>query len=340
MSRIASMAALESASLVSLVLVAACGGTSSTDSLPRSDAEVAQESGGQAPPPSELTGGASGNAGGGGAAGGATGGANVQPDASVDAPDDVVVDSPIDSAVPDADAGCYLPPGPQDSGPYLTGLVARYCFNDPLNLGTDCSGNAYPLNAALGSSFVATGFSGAALLDGVRGYLQGTPSAAFTPGAGSFTVSAWIRPKGARDATIVSWYRCGAYASCPGSSLYGLSVTVDGGVKWSVRSDGDVNPIVTSPGGVVDDACWHLVTGVMSTVDATRLFVDGAEVGTALPPVSPLSASLPVPLSVGRNYITGWAVPDAYYAGEIDDVRVYSRALSRAEIRTMYTGKP
>jgi hypothetical protein len=52
------------------------------------------------------------------------------------------------------------------------------------------------------------------------------------------------------------------------------------------------------------------------------------------------SASLAVPLSVGRNYITGWAAPDSYYAGEIDEVRVYSRALSGAEIRTMYTGKP
>jgi hypothetical protein len=81
---------------------------------------------------------------------------------------------------------------------------------------------------------------------------------------------------------------------------------------------------------------WHLVVGVYDRdAGATRLYVDGVldtEKTTAIDPYVPNS-----PLEIGNWYGTrnSWNYPT--FSGDIDDVRLYGRALSSEEIGQLFT---
>jgi hypothetical protein len=98
------------------------------------------------------------------------------------------------------------------------------------------------------------------------------------------------------------------------------------GTEYLVLTTGNGNLISTT---VPPLNTWVLVTATINSGVAT-LYMNGAQVATG-----PLSASLPTiaPLYFGTQYGTGAGV-----FGLIDDVRIYNRALSAAEIAAMYVG--
>ena len=81
------------------------------------------------------------------------------------------------------------------------------------------------------------------------------------------------------------------------------------------------------------DGKWHAIAG---TYDGTvaRLYVDGAQVASANAPFGYQVRHLGAggPFSIGRCAVSGGYDPNLQFTGAIDDVRVYYRALTGAEI--------
>jgi hypothetical protein len=84
-----------------------------------------------------------------------------------------------------------------------------------------------------------------------------------------------------------------------------------------------------SSGVTVNDGNWHLLTGTHDGATA-RLYVDGvlrvSETNTLL----------------NESFGTGWLFSNLtnYFAGTIDDPRIYNRALSQAEVTSLYSQEP
>jgi hypothetical protein len=126
----------------------------------------------------------------------------------------------------------------------------------------------------------------------------------------SFTVAAWVQSPSAPDD-----YRALVTKSRDVKPHYGLWI-VKG--KWSFGGTVEnIEGAPVSPG-------WHHVTGVQNARSNQRfLYVDGIQVGTGVIQ----DADGPGVLRIG-----GATGVNEYFTGMIDDVRIYRRALTPAEI--------
>ncbi len=151
--------------------------------------------------------------------------------------------------------------------------------------------------------------------------IVGTPDVA----GNQLTITAWIRADdfGVADARILSKAR----SSQEQDHLWMLSTVQQGGqahLRFRVRAGGTTSTLVGS-GQALRPGEW---TFVSATYDgqAMRLFVDGRRVG--MMPKSGSIATAPSMLAAIGNQPAG----DRSFDGLIDEVRLYSRALSRAEL--------
>jgi hypothetical protein len=163
--------------------------------------------------------------------------------------------------------------------------------------------------------------------DGSTNYISMPNTAALNP-SGDFTLSAWIKTSasstmGATQGRIIS-KRNGA-----GGNAYEMYVTQGGGST--------LNSYIGTPGGLVfpdtsqgvADAQWHYVVTQHSGANDV-MYVDGQvfSVGGYAGSVS----------STAPFYIGNASFSNLFWPGLIDDVRLYSRALSATEISALYSG--
>jgi len=153
------------------------------------------------------------------------------------------------------------------------------------------------------------------------------------------TVCTWIRTRNPNDQIIASfdrneYWRLGINAEAAG----------DGQVQWCLMTLVDGTEVQVDYGSTtrVDDGQWHHVAGVFDNGTLT-IFIDGsAETPDSSGGVTFGTGEVRYGfLGVGSeatefNLNTG---PENYFDGDLDDVRIYSRALSQAEIANL-TGVP
>jgi mono/diheme cytochrome c family protein len=142
---------------------------------------------------------------------------------------------------------------------------------------------------------------------------------------GDFTVAAWIHPRQLRTAGIValgvsSWAH-GWYLDMP-DNKGGLRIETAG-------PDNQPNGTVSSPPGVIRAGAWqHVAAVVRRGKNETRLYVNGYAVGKG--EIGPANLDNPrMNLHLGR---IASAQP---FQGELDEVRLYRRALGEAEIQAL-----
>jgi hypothetical protein len=247
-----------------------------------------------------------------------------------DAPPEVATEMPIDTAL---DAASTLP----------TGLIAYYpCEKaDGTNL-TDMSGNGNhgALHAATGSG----GSSGSGYAFG--GGKVGNALTLSQAGSGYVSLPAWIFST-TTDITIATWVKLntltvwqrlfdtGTNANLNQNTATGTSYATlflkDLNNKFGLSSTqngyGSAEQITADalPTGV-----WKHVTVVFSGGSAA-LYVDGTVVSMA--------GSFPPPQALGLNYAfigkSQFGV-DPFIDAQIDEFRVYNRALSASEIQTVF----
>ena len=168
-----------------------------------------------------------------------------------------------------------------------------------------------------GAVWSASGRFGSALsFDGVNDWVTVADSASLDLSSG-MTVEAWVRPSKAGGwRTVVCKER-------PGGVVYGLYGDQAGGRPLGQIDVGGERNAVGSA-ALPLNAWSHLA----ATFDGStvRLFVNGVQAGSL-----PFSGSMAA--STGALRLGGNGVWGEWFAGLIDEVRVYNRALSATEIQ-------
>jgi hypothetical protein len=225
-----------------------------------------------------------------------------------------------------ADGGTDGEGGPSCGSPGPTsGLLAYYPFDEGMgNAVHDCSNNHFDgafIRQADGGSWTPGKKGGAIRVDAPNGCVDLGVQAQLQPQ--SMTVTAWINiaslpPMGASGYVIgqaanadVAGWRIGArYTNAVGFELTtaGMSYLVD-------------TP-APAPG------TWHHVAMAFKPNDKLEIFVDGTstKVQNALPPITFVAVSIRI----------GCRSDDAnYFSGMIDELRIYDRVLTQAEITAL-----
>jgi len=221
---------------------------------------------------------------------------------------------------------------------YLAGIrsgpVAQWALDDGAGaIAADSSGNGND-GVITGEPLWVTGIVGGALeLDGVDDYVDCGNPAALDFGAGDFTISAWIQLTTAERATV---YAKGGDNG--GGIRYTLAMGEANDNKMTLTTDDDSDKMQTKGDTVVNDGEWHHVVG-MREGNTGFVYVDGVLDGSLeLPEGYDLSGSSQHNALIGaitdHRDPTG-ATLEKLFMGTIDEVAVYDRALSDAEVAAL-----
>jgi hypothetical protein len=206
-----------------------------------------------------------------------------------------------------------LPPPPP---PVPGGLVAAYSFNE--GSGTtliDRSGKGHT-GTISGAVWTTLGkYGGALTFDGVNDWVTVSDAADLDLTTG-MTIEAWVRP------SILGSWRTVVLKQSPSGLAYSLYASNDRSVaETDVSIGSDVG--AAAPVALAVNAWSHVAASYDGTM--LRLFVNGVEVGSR-----PVSGSMLT--STGVLRIGGNSVWSEFFAGRIDEIRIYDRALTQAEI--------
>jgi hypothetical protein len=195
-------------------------------------------------------------------------------------------------------------------------FVAHYLFDGN---GNDATGNGRTATVANGT--YVTGRNGSAVnLNGTNGYVA-LPSGILS-GATNFSIALWVRVD-----VLTNWARVFDFGSGTGVNMFLTARSGSGTARFAITATG-------AGGEQRIDAPAALPAGAWTHVAVTRnanlgvLYVNGAEVArnTALT-LSPANLGATTQNWVGRSQYA-----DPYLDGAVDSLRVYSRALTAAEV--------
>tara|TARA_R110000824_G_scaffold176399_1_gene355328 strand:- start:179 stop:604 length:426 start_codon:yes stop_codon:yes gene_type:complete len=121
-------------------------------------------------------------------------------------------------------------------------------------------------------------------------------------------------------------------ANGDGSTMTGFNIDIRGGNDFFIQGGDGTNRQSNTGGGDFSDGNWHHAMVVFDRSSGIIKYVDGSAVGTA-------SGTLGTgTLNVANDLAIGYAEysDDEFYTGDIDDVRIYSDALSATEVTKNY----
>ena len=185
-------------------------------------------------------------------------------------------------------------------------------------------------------------FGAGITLDGTDDHLRTPSTAALNFAAGSFTVLLFARPHGTANARLVNKWDGPAQQGWIMDVHTGAGGAASAGsLRFRIDSNNTANNAtdnldVVVAAGIGSNAWVHLAAVVDRSVPEVRLYVNGAQVGagTAIP-AGLGSVSNAFELGVG-------VIPSAtganHFDGDVDDLRLYNRALTLAEIQTVRNG--
>lgn len=222
------------------------------------------------------------------------------------------------------------------------GLLAHWRFDEAPGAtnALDSVGNFHGTNSPTGADFVPGGRAGNALNLNLAANGLVNMGNNLMLGSSNFTVSAWVKtPPG--DSTIspsilskhISGsgngyflsYNHNVAANAPNHAyFYAGTRTIPAGGFTIV----DVAVSTSS----VNDGSWHHVVGVYRPSGNTTIYVDGTPVEGSIAG-SPIGVNT-APFLIG-GFTTG-STPTANFTGLVDDVQIYNRALTDAEIDILF----
>ncbi|HUW20936.1 MAG TPA: LamG domain-containing protein [Sedimentisphaerales bacterium] len=215
------------------------------------------------------------------------------------------------------------------------GLVGHWKFDE--GSGTTAYDSAGTNNGTLvnGPVWTSGKIAGALRFDGIDDYVRVNDDPSLD-GMNALALTAWLKTVGSGiDTGVIHKYL--HFDGDNWNDSFFLSLKNDGKITFSY-SLGNTQVVKTSS-TVVDDDCWHQIVGIY-TGSKGSIYIDGNQ--------APLSRDDPDPggpindsnqdLLIGCANAAGTL--QYFFDGEIDDVRVYNRALSAEEVRQLYGGEP
>lgn len=141
------------------------------------------------------------------------------------------------------------------------------------------------------------------------------------------TAMAWVKRSGSPGAGAYVVAQLDVCAACTSVS-YGLTSGASGNLSFQIF---DGVSVVSSPDAApaIWDGNWHLAAGTYDGA-AVRLYIDGVQVGAGTADGSRIH------YTAGQSFLIG----AGSFSGAVDVVMIFSRALSAAEIMTVFTTTP
>ncbi len=231
-----------------------------------------------------------------------------------------------DGRAGDADAASDAETGmdANDGGDLGTGLVAFYRFDETSGVtAADSSGNGWTATLAGGAGFSGGLQGNAATMNGTGEYVS-LPGG-IESGLTSFSICAWVNL-----GASTQWSRIFDFGT--GTTTY-MFLTPNGGagLRFGITTGGNGQEQQLN-GPALATGSWQEVAVTLGGSTGT-LYVNGAAVAqnTSMT-LNPASLGTTTHNWLGRSQ---FAV-DPYLDGQLDDVRIYDRALSAAEVQALY----
>jgi hypothetical protein len=223
-----------------------------------------------------------------------------------------------------------------------SGLVGEWSFN-----GADISGTTAYDRSGSGNNGTLTngptptfGKVGQALsFDGTDDYISvaDPASGVLDFGTGDFSISVWVKVMSSNSGRLINKWN--------GSSSEGWILDVNtttggsnsaGHIRFRMRDTAE-NNFDYAHNVSIHDGEWHHIAVSLDRDSTTGLvlYKDGAVAGAAQDPTS-VSGSLSIAGALNMGALPSVVGGEAYFSGSIDEVRIYNRALSAAEITALY----
>lgn len=228
------------------------------------------------------------------------------------------------------------------SGPDITtSLVGHWPLNDGSgSTAADVSGNGLTGNiVGMGgdaSWSVNGGHDGGAclVLGGVSAYMTNADSSLLSPGAGNFTVAIWVLTDVLNSTFRSIWHNYGTASGTPVVFLY---LSDANKFEVVVRDDtgGAGHAATATSTGTLSTGTWYHIALVRSGTTA-RVYVNGVmeddDTAASLGTVTTSNGSHPATGAFDNPS----GSTSSFFDGRIEDLRIYQRALSTADIQALY----
>ena len=225
-----------------------------------------------------------------------------------------------------------------------TNLVAYWPMNTVGATSPDAAGAHTLTNVGSGAT-ATTGFvAGAAACDSTD-YFTAADAATLNFGTGDFSVAAWIRPTSTEDLRLIN-----KWDNAQQGWLFDINSNAGGAIQvGALRFRIDTNNANTTESfdhvvaaGLTANAWQHVAATVDRTNREIRLYRNGVQVGG----VGAIPAAITATGTVSNTFLLGiGSIPSAhsagkYFTGSIDEVRLYNRELTAADVLTLVAPLP
>lgn len=142
----------------------------------------------------------------------------------------------------------------------------------------------------------------------------------------NFTIEFWMRTNQVEpDPKVLA-----SKGSFAGTNIWFVALD-DERIRFVANSGGTINLLSNS---TLADNDWHHVAVVYNTAGNASIYIDGSLDNNTPVPGAMAGFTNNQPLTFGFGYLTGPTVPGAYYQGNMDEIRLWDRNLSVAEIQS------
>ncbi len=169
--------------------------------------------------------------------------------------------------------------------------------------------------------------------DGVSDYVRVPNSTSLNVQTGDMTIAGWVKSYGTATGAGLFF----AKDNCGEGGIYSLNSANSGSFTFRIQGSSSFN---ASSGSIFALNTWHHVVGV-KTGTTMMLYVDGAQRATTPGLTGVTSNTVPLYFGMRGGTVTNpVGCGTNRFNGEVDDLRIYNRALSTSEITQLYTGEP
>jgi len=199
--------------------------------------------------------------------------------------------------------------------------IVHYLFDGNAN---DSSGNG--LHAALvnGPTFTASQLGQAVNFDGTNDHAS-LPIGNVISNLNDFTIATWVRLD-----TTSAWRRIFDFGTGTTANMFLTPQSGSGAIRFAITTAGGGSEVQINGTSALPTGVWTHVT-VTKLGNTGILYVNGAQVGQNISmPLNPSSLG-----NTTNNWIGRSQYSDPYLDGQVDDFRIYNRALSGTEVQNL-----